>query len=397
MGVSIEIDQLCKRFGAFQALDRVHLDIQGGEFLTLLGPSGCGKTTLLRAIAGFNLPDSGSIRLGGEDISRLAPHQRDIGMVFQSYAVFPHMTVLDNVAYGLRARRRPEPEVKQRAAAALEQVQMGHLAARFASQLSGGQKQRVGLARAMVIQPKVLLMDEPLSNLDAKLRVEMRQEIRLMQRGMGITTLYVTHDQEEALAVSDRIAVMSKGHVLQLAPPEQVYRDPAHAFVMDFVGGCNWLPGRLAPQPGGGIAFEWDAHAATAAGEQADAASARSGTPAARTATAPSTANGTARPLLRWTGTLPDGGPGAARLALRAEDLQVGGDAALPGWDAVQIELCTYLGTRHRVRARLPGGQPVELDLPPGATPPREGENVPLRFAPEAVRLFDATTEARLR
>jgi iron(III) transport system ATP-binding protein len=402
MGVSIEIDQLVKRFGAFLALDRVHLDIQGGEFLTLLGPSGCGKTTLLRAIAGFNLPDSGHIRLGGEDISRLAPHQRDIGMVFQSYAVFPHMTVLDNVAYGLRARRRPETEVKQRAIAALEQVQMGHLATRFASQLSGGQKQRVGLARAMVIQPKVLLMDEPLSNLDAKLRVEMRQEIRLMQRGMGITTLYVTHDQEEALAVSDRIAVMSKGHVLQLAPPEQVYRDPAHAFVMDFVGGCNWLPGRLAAQPGGEIAFEWDAQAVTAAGEQADAVFQGGAVPPsqpkpAAPATDKAGANGAAQPLMRWTGELPAGGPGAARLALRAEDLLVGGDAALPGWPAVKVELCTYLGTRHRVRARLPGGQPVELDLAPGVTPPREGENVPLRFAPESVRLFDAASEARLR
>jgi ABC-type Fe3+/spermidine/putrescine transport system ATPase subunit len=385
MGVSIEIKQLCKRFGAFQALDRVHLDVKGGEFLTLLGPSGCGKTTLLRAIAGFNLPDSGQILLDGQDISRLAPHQRDIGMVFQSYAVFPHMTVLDNVAYGLRARRRPEAEVKERATAALEQVQMGHLAARFASQLSGGQKQRVGLARAMVIEPKVLLMDEPLSNLDAKLRVEMRQEIRLMQRGLGITTLYVTHDQEEALAVSDRIAVMFKGHVLQLAPPEQIYRDPDHAFVMDFVGGCNWLEGRLAPQAGGEIAFEWDAHAAP------------TGTAAAPGGAGPAVHGAAAQPLMRWTGALPAAGPGPARLALRAEDLLVGGDPDLPGWPAVRVELCTYLGTRHRLRARLPGGQPVELDLAPGVTPPREGENVPLRFTPASVRLFDKVGEGRLR
>jgi ABC-type Fe3+/spermidine/putrescine transport system ATPase subunit len=393
MGVTIQIRQLGKRFGSFQALDRVDLDVAGGEFLTLLGPSGCGKTTLLRAIAGFNQPEQGAILLAGQDIARLAPHQRDIGMVFQSYAVFPHMTVLDNVAYGLRARRRPEPEVRQRAQAALAQVQMAHLAGRFASQLSGGQKQRVGLARAMVIQPKVLLMDEPLSNLDAKLRVEMRQEIRLMQRGLGITTIYVTHDQEEALAVSDRIAVMSRGHVLQLAAPELVYRDPAHAFVMDFVGGCNWFEGRLQVE-GGQAGFVWDPQAQPPQDAPAGVAQPVDATPGSGTAALPP-----AGPLalMAWPGALPAAGAGPARLALRAEDLLLSGDPALPGWPAVQVELCTYLGTRHRVRARLPGGQPVELDLLPGSPLPREGELAPLRFAPAAARLFDAATSARLR
>jgi ABC-type Fe3+/spermidine/putrescine transport system ATPase subunit len=393
MGVTIEIRQLGKRFGSFQALDRVDLDVAGGEFLTLLGPSGCGKTTLLRAIAGFNRPEQGAILLAGEDIARLAPHQRDIGMVFQSYAVFPHMTVLDNVAYGLRARRVPEAETKQRAHAALAQVQMGHLAERYASQLSGGQKQRVGLARAMVIQPKVLLMDEPLSNLDAKLRVEMRQEIRLMQRGLGITTLYVTHDQEEALAVSDRIAVMSKGHVLQLAPPLEVYRDPTHAFVMDFVGGCNWFEGRLQAE-GTQTFFVWDPQAKPPRDAPA-------GLVQVVQAGVPGPAAGGPLTLMPWAGALPatgtGTGPGPARLALRAEDLQFSADTSLPGWPQVQVELCTYLGTRHRVRVRLPGGQPVEMDVLPGTALPVEGEMAPLRFTPEAVRLFDAATSARLR
>jgi ABC-type Fe3+/spermidine/putrescine transport system ATPase subunit len=177
-------------------------------------------------------------------------------MVFQSYAVFPHMTVAQNVAYGLEARKLPVADIAQRVQKALERVQLAQLGERYASQLSGGQKQRVGLARAMVIEPTLLLMDEPLSNLDAKLRLEMRQEIRLMQRELGITTLYVTHDQEEALAVSDRIAVMHEGRMLQLADPQQIYQQPAHAFVMDFVGGCVWVEGRLAVHAGGGLCFE---------------------------------------------------------------------------------------------------------------------------------------------
>jgi iron(III) transport system ATP-binding protein len=250
MGATLQIDQLHKRYGDVVALAGVSLTIQGGEFFTLLGPSGCGKTTLLRSVAGFLRPDGGQILCDGERLDRLPAHKRDIGMVFQNYAIFPHLTVFENVAYGLRARRVDPSEIRRRATDTLRLVQMETLADRRPDQLSGGQQQRVALARAMAIRPRLLLMDEPLSNLDAKLRVEMRTEIRRLQRELGITTVYVTHDQEEALAISERLAVMNAGRVEQVGFPWDVYQAPQSAFVAQFIGTSNGLAGRLMATEG---------------------------------------------------------------------------------------------------------------------------------------------------
>jgi ABC-type Fe3+/spermidine/putrescine transport system ATPase subunit len=226
-------------------LNNVDLTIRSGEFFTLLGPSGCGKTTLLRIIAGFLRQDEGSVTVGGIALDPLPPHQRDIGMVFQDYAIFPHLTVAENVAFGLKARKLGKQEVADRVKESLATVQLTHLAERLPSDLSGGQQQRVGLARAMAIRPRLLLMDEPLSNLDAKLRLELREDIRDIQRRLGITTIYVTHDQEEALAISDRICVMNKGNVEQLDSPFVLYRQPRRRFAANFVGTMNFLPASI--------------------------------------------------------------------------------------------------------------------------------------------------------
>ena len=220
--MSIRVVKVSKRFGNLEAVKNVSLEISTGEFFTLLGPSGCGKTTLLRSIAGFNQPEAGEIYFGDKRIDRMAAHKRGIGMVFQNYAVFPHLTVHDNVAYGLKARRVSAVEIEPRVERALQMVRLEGMGTRLPNQLSGGQLQRVAIARALVIEPQVLLMDEPLSNLDAKLRVEMRGEIRELQRQMKITTLYVTHDQEEALSISDRIAVLNLGVVEQVGRPWEI-------------------------------------------------------------------------------------------------------------------------------------------------------------------------------
>ena len=241
-GARVRLDAISKRFGGTVAVDSVSLTVEPGEFLTLLGPSGCGKTTTLRMVAGLEKPTAGRILIGDEDVTDLPPHARDITMVFQSYALFPHLSVFENVAYGLRVLRRPADEVRQRVGEALVLAGIGDLGARQPAALSGGQQQRVALARALVLQPKVLLFDEPLSNLDAKLRKRMRDEIRALQRRAGITALYVTHDQAEALAVSDRIAVMAHGRVEQLGAPAEIYRRPASRFVADFIGEANLLP-----------------------------------------------------------------------------------------------------------------------------------------------------------
>ncbi|HHG91335.1 MAG TPA: ABC transporter ATP-binding protein [Devosia sp.] len=231
-----------KLFGeSVYALRDVSISVESGEFFTLLGPSGCGKTTLLRSIAGFHDLTSGDISVNGSDLGRIPPHKRDIGMVFQDYAVFPHLSVFDNVAFGLKPRKVPAHEIKKRVPEALESVHLTALAKRLPAAMSGGQQQRIGLARAMVINPQLLLMDEPLSNLDAKLRIELREEIRDIQRKVGIATIYVTHDQEEALAISDRICVMSEGHVEQIGTPEEIYGDPQTRFVANFVGTINQL------------------------------------------------------------------------------------------------------------------------------------------------------------
>ena len=243
MSNQVIIKDAVKRYGDFTALNGVSLDIREGEFFTLLGPSGCGKTTLLRMIAGFNSIEGGDFYFGDKRINDVPAHKRDIGMVFQNYAIFPHLSVRDNVAYGLKARKVPAREIKPRVDEALELVQISHLADRKPNELSGGQQQRVALARALVIEPSVLLFDEPLSNLDAKLRVSMRTEIRRIQQEVGITAIYVTHDQSEAMALSDNIIIMNKGVVAQVGTPQEIYYHPNSEFVADFIGEANFLKG----------------------------------------------------------------------------------------------------------------------------------------------------------
>ena len=235
------------------AVDYVSLDIPKGEFVTLLGPSGCGKTTTLRLIAGFEMPTSGQILLDDQDITNRPPNKRDMGMVFQSYALFPHMSVFDNITYGLELRKISRQAIKERVNRALEMIGLTGLGERRPNQLSGGQQQRVALARAMVIEPRVLLFDEPLSNLDAKLRVQMRSEIRNLQKRMNITSIYVTHDQTEAMAMSDRIVVMNAGHIEQVGIPSEIYRRPASRFVADFIGRANFIQTKIESVHGDGV------------------------------------------------------------------------------------------------------------------------------------------------
>jgi iron(III) transport system ATP-binding protein len=242
-----------KRFGSFTALQGVDLEIEKGEFVCFLGPSGCGKTTLLRIVAGLEAQSAGTLHQGGRDISRLPPAGRDYGIVFQSYALFPNLSVADNVAYGLVNRRQPKAQVQARVSELLRLVGLPGSEGKFPAQLSGGQQQRIALARALATAPGLLLLDEPLSALDAIVRVHLRQEIRSLQRKLGVTTIMVTHDQEEALAVADRIVVMNEGRIEQVGTPMQVYRDPATPFVADFVGRINVLPATLLA--GGGVSI----------------------------------------------------------------------------------------------------------------------------------------------
>lgn len=245
MAVSVKIESVTKILGQSKAVDNLTLDIGAGELFFLLGPSGCGKTTALRLVAGFYTPDEGRIFFNDKDQSRVAPHKRNTGMVFQNYALWPHMDVWKNVAYGLKMRRVSEAEKKQRVGHALEIVHMQAYAGRMPNQLSGGQQQRVALARALVIEPDVVLLDEPLSNLDAKLRVEMRTQIKEIHRKIGRTMIYVTHDQAEALSMADRIAVMRHGRLIQAGTPHELYTRPESAFVAQFIGGTNLLSGVL--------------------------------------------------------------------------------------------------------------------------------------------------------
>lgn len=245
MAVALKIIDASKKFGTIQALTHVNLDIMPGELFFLLGPSGCGKTTLLRAIAGFHTLDSGQILMGAEDITHTPPHLRDTGMMFQSYALWPHLTIAENVAFGLEMRKLTRSVIKTRVAEALALVHLGDRAQARPNQLSGGQQQRVALARAIVTRPRCLLLDEPLSNLDAKLRLEMRLEIRNICKQAGLTALYVTHDQKEALSVADRMAIMQEGHLAQIGTPQEVYRHPRTPFVANFIGECNFMTGYL--------------------------------------------------------------------------------------------------------------------------------------------------------
>jgi len=249
----IVIEGVTRIFGTVRAVDEVNLTVGEGEFFTLLGPSGCGKTTLLRMIAGFSELNAGQIRFGSKRIDTLPAHTRDIGMVFQNYAVFPNLTVAGNVAYGLKARKVPSADVARRVEEALSLVQLGGYGERWPHQLSGGQLQRVAIARALVIRPQVLLFDEPLSNLDARLRVSMRAEIRELQKSLGITAIYVTHDQEEAMSVSDRIALMQSGRLEQVGAPAEIYRQPASRFAAEFMGTTNLLEPKVLGLAGAGM------------------------------------------------------------------------------------------------------------------------------------------------
>ena len=244
-GVGIEISNVNLSYGSNHILKNVSLSIRPGEFFAFLGPSGCGKTTLLRLIAGFNHADSGDVRLDGADITRLPPWRRDVGMVFQSYALWPHLTAARNVAFGLEERRMGRGEIADKVTSALKLVGLEALADRYPSQLSGGQQQRVAVARTIAIEPKVLLLDEPLSNLDAKMRVQVRRELRDLQQRLGLTTIFVTHDQEEANSVCDRIAVLNDGTVQQVGTPMELYQNPANLFVAGFLGTANILTGRV--------------------------------------------------------------------------------------------------------------------------------------------------------
>ena len=265
---AVTVRDLVVRYDATTVLDRVSVSVASGELLMLLGPSGCGKTTLLRSIAGFVEPSAGAILFDDEEVTRRPAHARDVGMVFQSFALWPHMTVAENVGFGLRERRVPAAEIAKRVEEALESTRMGGYGERPIDQLSGGEQQRVALARALVIRPRCLLLDEPLSNLDAKLRQSMRDEIRRLCKSAGLTTIYVTHDQKEALAIADRIAVMQKGRILQIGTPAEIYRRPRSRAVATFIGETNLFQARVAGADAGGIRVDSPLGAFVAAPDQ---------------------------------------------------------------------------------------------------------------------------------
>ena len=353
MSNEVIIKDAVKRYGDFTALNGVSLDIHEGEFFTLLGPSGCGKTTLLRMIAGFNSIEGGDFYFGEKRINDVAAHKRDIGMVFQNYAIFPHLTVRENVAYGLKARKTPKAEMNKRVDEALELVQISHLADRKPNELSGGQQQRVALARAFVIEPSVLLMDEPLSNLDAKLRVQMRTVIKKLQRRLGITTIYVTHDQEEALAISDRIAVMKDGNIMQIGTPNEIYAKPQNPFVAGFIGVSNFLDCNVDHCENGVAKV-------TIAGEMTISIPVRK----------------------EYTGE--------AKLSARPEQL-VFGTEGMPG----KILFSTFLGDFIEYEVRLDNGQELIVNeyTKDTAQVHQDGEAVFLSFDPSRISLYEAETE----
>jgi iron(III) transport system ATP-binding protein len=334
MSTPIELAGLSKWFGKTRAVDDVSLTIEGGKLFFLLGPSGCGKTTLLRLIAGFMEPKAGKIRFGARDVTRLAPNKRNAGMVFQSYALWPHMSVRDNVEFGLKARKVERAERKKRVDRALDAVQMLDKAERKPTQLSGGQQQRVALARALVVEPDVLLLDEPLSNLDAKLRNELREEIRRICRATDVTAVYVTHDQKEALSMADGMAVMSAGKIMQVGGPRELYERPRDRFVADFLGPTNFFEGTITERNGSGVTVT--------------------------TGVGPLRASSAAEP--------PTAGPptGVVHCLVRPESMRlVGGDEVVNGHNILQTKHLEtiYLGemAQHWLEARsLHGGAPAQ-------------------------------------
>ena len=355
----VELEEVSVRFGGFVAVDRANLAIAGGEFFTLLGPSGCGKTTLLRAVAGFIRQSSGTIRIGGSPVDDIPAWRRDTGMVFQNYAIFPHLDVRRNVAYGLASRGVRGAEAAARVDETLAMVDLEGLQQRMPSQLSGGQQQRVVIARAIAVRPRVLLMDEPLANLDAKLRVRLRNDLRQLQRRLGITTVYVTHDQEEALCLSDRVAVMSGGRILQVGTPEDVYTRPAALRVAAFVGEGNFLRG--VASAAGGVTV----------------VALRNG--------ARLTVDGAGKALRGevWVGFRPQD------VTSRAADAGASGDLA------GTLVSRTYAGAQVRYEIDCGLGRPISVHAPAGgeAGSLLEGAQVALQVAPSRVMLFPGQDE----
>jgi putative spermidine/putrescine transport system ATP-binding protein len=342
-GTSVSLKRLIRAFGATKALDGMSLEIAPGELVALLGPSGCGKTTALRIVAGFETADSGQVLIDGKDVSPVPAARRDMGMVFQSYSLFPNMNALDNVGFGLRMRRTPAPRRRQRAAELLDMVGLSAQARQYPHQLSGGQQQRVALARALAIEPQVLLLDEPLSALDAKVRLQLREQIRALQQRLGTTTLFVTHDQEEALSMADRVGVMRSGKLEQVAAPAELYSRPATAFVAEFVGTMNRIPGELT---GGGSAV---IVLGVTVGIQAGAEDIQAG---------------------------------AVDALVRPEDLTVAPNEAGNGI----VTGRTFLGAVTRVAVRLSGDTEVAVDVPSGtAITMSPGTAVQVTLPPEPV------------
>ena len=348
----LEISSLTKRYGELKAVDEVNLAVAEGEFLVLLGPSGCGKTTTLRMVAGFVEPSSGTIQLGGRDITDLPPWKRNAGLVFQSYALFPHLTVNQNVAFGLEMRKMTPSEIGPKVAEALRLVRLGHLGERLPRQLSGGQQQRVALARALAFRPDILLLDEPLSNLDAKLRQDVRVEIRELQRELGLTTVMVTHDQEEALTMADRLVVMSEGRIRQIGTQQDLYERPADRFVADFVGRSTFFEGRVTA-PG---RFETEGGLAIACASDA---------------------------------------VGPASIALRPERVAILGSEPPPE-NAFEgrVEFISYLGALLDVHVRLNDKDRAVVQIPnrPDRAPPGLGEAVSIGWERDTGRIFPGET-----
>jgi len=348
----IELQHVRKSFGSLTVVHDFNLTVDKGEFISFLGPSGCGKTTILRMIAGFEQASAGTIQINGKDVTHLPPAQRKVGMVFQAYALFPNMTVAGNIAFGMKVAGRPKEEIEARITEMLDLIKLPHLRERYPYQLSGGQQQRVALARALAIQPQVLLLDEPLSALDAKIRVSLREEIRAVQRRLGITTIFVTHDQEEALSMSDRIVVMNEGRADQVGTPFDVYNTPKTRFVASFVGTLNMLSGE-AVNPATGL-IRIDGYEISAG-----------------------------RALAATTPGIP------VNIALRPEALTLGArDNAQ--YLAGTVEDVSFLGAIVRIRVRI-REQTVSLDTfnQPSLHPPVPGEAVTVSFASEEVLLLD--------
>jgi len=349
----LELTHVRKTFGAFNAVEDFMLSAERGEFVSFLGPSGCGKTTTLRMIAGFEFPDSGSIKVDGKEISGLPPNKRNVGMVFQAYALFPNMSVASNIGFGMRVQKRPKDAVAKRVAELLQMINMPEKADRYPYQLSGGQQQRVALARALAIEPQVLLLDEPLSALDAKIRVALRGEIRTIQRQLGITTVYVTHDQEEALSLSDRVVVMSNGRIEQIGTPFEIYNTPATSFVASFVGTLNALPATVVDPATGTV---------TVSGQ-----------------------------TIRLARSIPAAAHSTVEIALRPEILTLREGGADANRLTGSVQRVTFLGAIVRVRIQLDGdGGSVAFDTlnNPHLSVPAEGERVTVSFPREGVLLL---------